>query len=178
MARYPEWFERLDRIEGGVRQAEIESFGRREIQAIFRCSERDSIRLLHKFGATERDNVLSLPRSSLLTELAAIRTGNAYGNYLRQRQEVARQLSEAQAEMAARKFQVAPKMAEPARARFEDLPGTIRLEPAQLGTPGRLEIVYTDGGDLMRQLAGFLSVAGGNREEFLAATESCDEPAG
>jgi hypothetical protein len=176
MARYPEWFERLDRIEGGVRQAEIESFGRREIQAIFRCSERDSIRLLHKFGAAEWDNVLSLPRTALLIQLAAIRTGNAYGNYVRQRQEVARRLTEAQAEIAARQFRVAPKIAVPVRGRLQDLPETIRLEPAQRGAPGRLEIVYTDGADLMRQLADFLSVAGGNREEFLAATEPCGEP--
>jgi hypothetical protein len=176
MARHPEWFERLDRIEEGVRQAEIEWFGRREIQAIFGCSERDSIRLLHKFGAKERDNVLSLPRTALLTQLGAIRTGNAYGSYVQQRQEVARRLSEAQSEMAARQFRVAPKVAEPVRARFQDLPGTIRLEPALHGAPGRLEIVYTDSGDLMRQLVNFLSVAGGNREEFLAVTEPCGEP--
>lgn len=31
--------------------------------AIFGVGERDSIRLLHKFGAIERDDVLSLPRS-------------------------------------------------------------------------------------------------------------------
>lgn len=178
MARHPEWFERLDRIEEGIRQAGIEWFGRREIQAVFQCSERDSIRLLHRFGATERNDVLSLPRTALLTELDAVRSGSAYGNYVRQRQEVARRLSEAQAEMAARQFAVGPKVAQPGRARFEELPATIRLAPAFRDAPGRLEILYTDGADLMRQVACFLATAGVNRDEFLAATEPSDESSG
>jgi hypothetical protein len=165
MARHPEWFERLDRIVEGIRQAGIEWLGRREMQAIFDCSERDSIRLLHKFGATERDDVLSLPRAALLAELSAVRGSNAYGNYVRQRQGLARRLSEAQAEMAARQFAVRSRVAQPGGTRFEELPATIRL------TPGRLEILYTDGADLMRQVACFLAAAGANREEFLAATE-------
>jgi hypothetical protein len=178
MARHPEWFERLDRIEEGIRRAEIEWFGRREIQAVFQCSERDSIRLLHKFGATERNDALSLPRAAVLTELNAIRTGSAYGSYVRQRQDVARRLSEAQAEMAARQFAVGPKAAQPRRGRFEELPATIRLAAACGEVPGRLEILYTDGADLMRQLACFLATAGVNRDEFLAATELVDESAG
>lgn len=169
MARHPDWFERLDRIEDGIRQAEIDCFGRREIQAIFQCSERDSIRLLHKFGASERNDVLSLPRAALLEGLSAVRAGNAYGNYVRQRQNVARRLSEAQAEMAARQFAVGPKAAPPRGPRFEELPATISL------TPGRLEILYTDGADLMRQVACFLATAGVNRDKFLAATEPADE---
>jgi hypothetical protein len=175
MARNPQWFERLDRIEEAIGRAEVEFFGRREMQAVFRCSERDSIRLLHKFGATEQDDVLSLPRTALLAGLGAIRAGSAYGNYIRQRQEVARRLNEAQAGIAARQFRVGPRAAGPASGRFENLPGTIRLEPAGPGSPGRLEIRYTDGGDLMRQLAGFLSVAGSNRQEFLTVTERGDD---
>lgn len=51
MARHPEWFERLDSIEETVRQSEtIELLGRQEIAAVFGVSDRDSIRLLHKFG--------------------------------------------------------------------------------------------------------------------------------
>ena len=170
MARYPEWFSRLDRIEEGVRSAETEFFGRREIQAVFECSERDSIRLLHKFGAIERLNVLSLPRAALLTQLEVVRRASAYRSYVQQRQQVGRRLTEVQGEIAARQFRIAPKL-EPRKGRFEDLPKTIRLEPAIAGSPGRLEIVYSDGADLMRQVADFLAVAGVNREEFLAVTE-------
>ena len=51
MARHPEWFERLDAITEVVRQSGgLEWIGRKEMKVIFCCSERDSIRLLHKFG--------------------------------------------------------------------------------------------------------------------------------
>ena len=87
MARHPEWFERLDANTEVVRQSgRLEWIGRQEMKAIFCCSERDSIRLLHKFGGEERDNALSLPRSALLAQLEAIRSGSTYAAFLRQRQ--------------------------------------------------------------------------------------------
>ena len=70
MARHPEWFERLDAITEVVRQSsDLEWIGRKEMKGIFSCSERDSICLLHKFGAQDRDDALSLPRSALLAQL-------------------------------------------------------------------------------------------------------------
>lgn len=175
MARHPDWFERLDAIHEVVRKAEVEWLGRKEIRAIFNCSERDGIRLLHKFGAEQRDNALSLPRLALLVQLEAIRSGSTYAAFLRQRHEVARQLSAARAETAARQFRVRPNVPEPVRQSFEDLPETITLRRAQPDGPGRFEIRYTDGADLMRQLACFLSLAGVNREEFFAATEPMND---
>ena len=173
MARHPEWFDRLDAIQEVVRSAEVEWLGRKEIKAIFGCSERDSIRLLHKFGAEERENALSLPRSSLLVQLGAIRAGSTYGAFVRQRQEVARHLTQARSESSARQFRIGQSSAEESRARgFRDLPETISLRTSTDG--GRFEIRYTDGADLMRQLAEFLAVAGVNREEFYAATEPAD----
>lgn len=51
-------------------QASVESLGRAEVRALFGCAERDSIRLLHRFGATN-----SLPRTSLVERLEALRAG-------------------------------------------------------------------------------------------------------
>ena len=176
MARHPEWFERLDAIQEVIRRAEQEWLGRKEIKAIFGCSERDSIRLLHKFGAEERDNALSLPLSALRVQLEAIQAGSTYGAFLGQRQGVARHLAEAREETAARRFQVnSPET--PGIRRFQDLPKTVTLRRAAPDCVGRLEIRYTDGADLMRQLASFLAVAGANREEFFAATEPPDASA-
>ena len=172
MARHPEWFERLDGIQEVVRLAEVEFLGRKEIKAIFGCSERDSIRLLHKFGAKEQGNALSLPRSSLLVQLGAIRSGSTYGAYLRQRQDVARHLNEARAETRARQFRVNVNSREEGQIRsFRDLPSTLTLQRATPNVPGRFEILYADGADLMRQLAEFLAAAGVNRKEFYEATE-------
>ena len=176
MARHPEWFDRLDAIQEVVRSAEVEWLGRKEIKAIFGCSERDSIRLLHKFGAEEKGNALSLPRSWLLVQLGAIRVGSTYEAFVRQRQEVARHLTQARSETAARHFHVRQSSADSQVRGFRDLPETISLQKALPTEVGRFEVRYTDGADLMRQLAEFLAVAGVNREEFFAATEPGDAP--
>ena len=170
MARHPEWFERLNAIQEVLRRVDSEWLGRKEIKAIFGCSERDSIRLLHKFGAEERDNALSLPRSTLRVQLGAIQSGSTYGAFLRQRQGVARHLTEAREETAARQFRLKEGIPKETVRRFGDLANTITLQR------GRFEILYTDGADLMRQMAEFLAVAGANREEFFALTESADDP--
>jgi hypothetical protein len=56
------------------------------------------------------------------------------------------------------------------------LPETLTLQKPLPDRPGRFEIRYRDGADLMLQIADFLTVAGVNREEFFAATEPLDEP--
>jgi len=178
MARHPDWFERLDAVIEVVRQAPlIDCFGRAEIQAVFTLSERDSIRLLHKFGAARRDDALSLPRSALLAQLEAIRAGTSYAGFLRRRRDVAGQLSAARAEAGARRIPVKPVSAEQPRPRFEDLPNSVRLERPAAAAPGVFQVVYRDGADLMRQIADFLAAAGANRDEFFAATNPPDEAA-
>ncbi len=172
MARHPEWFERLDGIVEVVRQADhLEWLGRTEVKAIFNCSERDSIRLLHKFGAEERANALSLPRSALLAQLEAVRGGSTFAAFSRQRQGVAKQLAAARAETSARQFRI--RSAVPAR--LQDLPPTITWRRAAPRGPARFEILYDDGADLMWQLAEFLNAAGFNRAEFLDSTEPNDD---
>ncbi len=66
MARHPEWFERIEAIEEAVRQAAVtESFGAPEIGAVFRSSYRESVRLLHQFGARYESGSLSVSRRLL-----------------------------------------------------------------------------------------------------------------
>jgi len=175
MARHPDWFERLDTILEVVRQSGgLEWIGRKELKAVFCCSERDSIRLLHKFGAEERDNALSLPRSTLLAQLEAIRSGSTYAAFLRQHHDVVKKLTAARAEAAARQFRATSRAAEDRRARLQDLPKTITWRRSESGGAGRFEVLYDDGADLMWQLAEFLSAAGIHREEFFAGTEPSD----
>src|SRR5215813_2611314 len=103
MARHPDWFDRLDAIQEVLHQVEnLEWLGRNEIKAIFNCSERDSIRLLHKFGAENRNNALSLTRSSLLLHLDGIRQSTTYAAFLRQRNQIAARLAAARTETRAR----------------------------------------------------------------------------
>lgn len=175
MARHPEWFERLPAIAETVRQAAgLDRIGRKQLQTIFSCSERDSIRLLHKFGAEEHDDALSLPRSALLAQLDAILAGETYAAFLRQREDVLTSLASARAEASAREFRATPRLRRDPHPRFEDLPPTIAWRRTSPAGPGRFEIVYDDGADLLWQLAEFLTAAGANRQEFLAHTEPSD----
>jgi hypothetical protein len=176
MARHPEWFRRLEAITEVVRQSSgIEWIGRKEMKAVFGCSERDSIRLLHKFGAEERDDALSVSRPALLAQLEAIRSGGTYLAFLRQRQGVAKQLTAARAEASARGFRVAAWAPADRRAGFQDLPETITWRRTGPAGRARFEILYADGADLLRQLADFLGAAGVNRDEFFAGTEPSDD---
>jgi hypothetical protein len=171
MARHPDWFARLDTILEVVRAAPSGSLGRLEIGAVFGVSERDSIRLLHKFGARVEADALALSRTALLAQLEALRAGATFAAFLRRHRDVARQLSAARAESAARQFRVRPAVTEQPAARLEDLPGTILWRRSAASGPGRFEILYDDGADLMWQLAGFLAAAGAHRTAFLEATE-------
>jgi hypothetical protein len=171
MARFPDWFRRLDailEILGGGGQTVW--LGRTEIQAIFECSERDSIRLLHQFGAQRRENLLCLPVSALIPQLMAIRNGGRYSVYAGRRRGVATRLGTARAEAEARQFRVKPRSPD-AVPELDSLPDSIRWRRSGPEAEARFEIVYRDGADLLRRIAEFLAAAGANREEFLSATE-------
>jgi hypothetical protein len=180
MARHPDWFDRLDAIHELVREAQkLETLGRKEMKAIFACSDRDSIRLLHKFGAETRNNSLCLLRSSLLLQLEAIRSGSTYGAFVRQRQNVAGELASARAENRARQFPIGPLGPTGACGpQLRNLPDTITWRRSTPNGSARFEIVYRDGQDLMCQLAEFLGAAGVNRDEFFANTEPTDGSSG
>lgn len=176
MARAPDWFTRLDAILDVARSgATPDSLGRAELKKLFQVSERDSIRLLHRFGAEERNDALSLPRSSLVIQLEAIRGGDTFAAFVRQRQRVAEKLATARAEAAARQFRVRAVTAEKLKAKLADLPATLTWRRTPGPGPGRFEILYDDGADLMWQLAEFLAAASSHRGEFLEATEPADD---
>lgn len=132
MARFPNWFLRLDAIVDVIRQTSLDVLARREIAALFSCSDRDSIRLLHKFGATHSVDALSLPRSSLLTQLETVRLSAAYATFLRQRHQVAQTLAVAQAETVARNRRIAGSAEFQVGKTLKDLPAGIRIEVGRI----------------------------------------------
>ncbi|MCA2971167.1 MAG: hypothetical protein IM674_13265 [Brevundimonas sp.] len=172
MARAPNWYDQLDSILATLGAAEdLDWLGRAEVGALFGTSERDSIRLLHKFGAIVRNDALSLPREALLVQLEAVAAGSAYAAYRRQREGVAQHLAQARTETAARQFRARAAFPEVPRPRLDALPSSLTWRRAVGQGPGRFEILYEDGADLMAQLAEFLHAAGANREEFFEGTE-------
>jgi hypothetical protein len=174
MARNPEWFERLDGILDVLRDAEsLEVLGRNEVRAIFGCSERDSIRLLHRFGACERNDALVLTRSGLIGELEVVRGGEAYAAFLRRRNAVADELTAARKDVTSRDFSL-PDTSSLSHPSLEKLPATLVWRRPSSSGPGKFEITYRDGNDLMLQIAAFLSAASAEREQFFAGTEPAD----
>jgi hypothetical protein len=132
MARFPDWFQRLDAIVDVIQQTSLDVLGRREIAALFSCSDRDSIRLLHKFGGTHTADALLLPRSSLLSQMEAIRSSAAYATFLRKRHRVAQSLSVAQAETIARHRLIAGSAEFQVGKTLKDLPAGIHLEVGRI----------------------------------------------
>jgi hypothetical protein len=176
VARAPDWFARLDAILDVARSpATPDWLGRAEVKKLFAVSERDAIRLLHKFGAAERNDALALAREALVIQLEAVRRGDTFTAFARQRQGVAENLATARAEAAARQFRVRAATAEKPRAKLADLPATLTWRRVPGPGPGRFEILYDDGADLLWQLAEFLAAAGSHRREFLEATEPADD---
>jgi hypothetical protein len=173
MARAPDWFSRLDAILATLGAAEeLEWLGRADMVALFGCGERDSIRLLHKFGAVVRDDALSITRASLLPQLEAIAQSSRYAAYRRQRHGLAQHLTQARTENAARQLRArAAFPAEAPRPRLDALPPTLSWRRSVGCGPARFEILYEDGADLLTQLADFLHAVGANREEFFEGTE-------
>ena len=170
MARHPDWFERLDAILDTIRPMSIECLGRKEMKAVFACSERDSIRLLHKFGATVNADALSLPRSSLRAQLEALQSGTAYSAFLRQRQQVAKHLAVAHAENVARRRRIPGSPQFQAGKSIADLPAGVRLEP------GRIVCEFAYPEDFWAMIDTLADIAAQDSEAFENATLFKDPP--
>lgn len=126
MARAPSWYDHLDEAVGALRQFPAPTVERPDVERVFRLSRRDAIRLLHKFGARERNDRLSIGREALVRRLEAVQESPEYLSERRRRDQV----REAKSEL--RKHSVAQRMLLPAAAEApgslaEMLPPHIRL---------------------------------------------------
>ena len=170
MARHPDWFNRLDAMLEVGRQTQVDHLGRLEVRALFAVSERDSIRLLHKFGAAKINDSLSLPRASLLTQLEALRSGAVYAAFLRQRQQAAQNLAVARAENVARRRRVPGSAEFQAGKSLADLPAGVRLEP------GRIVCEFAYPEDFWAMIDTLADIAAQDPEAFENASLLKDPP--
>lgn len=168
MARQPNWFSILEVILHTIQHASVESFGRREIQALFGCSQRDSIRLLHRFGATETAGALSLPRAALIVQLEAVQSGDGYSAFLRRRKKVARYLAAAQSESVSRNRSIAGSPEFLAGRSLTDLPSGVRLEP------GRVQFQFAYPEDFWSMVDALADIAAHDPDAFEKAILSED----
>ena len=160
MARHPDWFQRLDSILSTARVAPLESLGRGEIQALFGCAGRDSIRLLHKFGAVKVADALSLPRPVLVTALEAVRAGAAFAAFQRKRRQVAKHLAAAQTDHIARQRPIAGSVDFRPGKSFADLPPGVRIER------GRITCTFERPEDFWAQIDALADIAASHPQDF------------
>ena len=165
MARYPEWFERLDAILSAI-EAAPEQLGRQEIQQLFGVSERDSLRLLNRFGAGRSGDALALDRTSLRHQLEAIRATTAFHAFRAQRGQVGRTVA-AEASHAREHSRHHPKRHRihgttdfGPRRTLAHLPPHIKIER------GRLTVDFTYPEDLWHALDQLANIAASDPEAF------------
>jgi hypothetical protein len=150
MARSPEWFERLPDILKSAAQAEVPTFGHREIEALFGVSRRDAFRLLHKFGASEAGDALSISRENLVAQLDAIGGGDTYQAYLRRAGDMGEQLRVVREAAPGRLIRLPVGRNPPTVA---ELPEGISIRPLLPGQAGRIEIEFGTRADLWWKIA-------------------------
>jgi hypothetical protein len=151
MARSPEWFERFPDILKRASEVQVPLLGQREIEALFGVSRRDAFRLLHKVGAREVGDTLTIRREDLVAQLEAIGAGDTYQAYLRRAGQVGEQLRIAREAAPARlmRLPIAKNPSTPT-----ELPEGIRIQPLVPGQVGRVEIEFSTREDLWWKMAG------------------------
>jgi hypothetical protein len=164
MAKYPDWFDRLDSILTTLGASPLDSLDRREIEALFACSERDSLRLLNRFGANKTGGTLQIERASLVRQLEALRTSGAYRSFLSKEDRVTGTMA----------------VAKPAsRARFRRIAGSAEFEPRRLGdlpdaitlAPGLLQVRFELEEDLWYLLDQLADIAAQDSDAFRRRVE-------
>ena len=159
MARFPDWYDRLDIILDNLAELSLETLGRREVQKLFACSERDSLRLLNHFGATKQKDALRIAPSQLRAHLEELRNSPAFRQYRQQTEQVAALV----------------EVAKPAsRGRFRRIAGTIHGVPRKsaelpagiLLEPGWLEVRLELEEDLWHLLDQLADIAAQDEQAF------------
>jgi hypothetical protein len=164
MARFPDWYNRLDSILETVAASSLETLGRREIQTLFACSERDSLRLLNQLGATKQKDALRITPSQVRAHLEELRDSPAFRQYRQQTEQVAA-------------FVAVEKPA--SKARFRRIAGTIHGVPRKLAElpagitlePGRLEVRFELEEDLWHLLDQLADIAAQDEHAFRRRAE-------
>jgi hypothetical protein len=170
MARYPEWFERLDGILSELKGSP-ERLGRDEIRVLFGIGERDSLRLLNRFGARRSGDALAIDRGSLLHQLEALRSTGAYRAFRAQRGAVGRAVA-AEAGQGREDSPSHPKRHRiHGTANFVPRPKLANLPPGVKLEPGRLTVEFAYSEDLWHALDQLANLAAADYEAFEQVAE-------
>lgn len=163
MPRKAEW---THRIGGAI--ARLETLGhdridRAALEQLLGLSPRQALRILSGFGAQQAGKSLSIDRLELIARFQAIASGETVKREAARLGRVHGELRLARQRDASRRI-VLPAAKEPVNPGFASLPTGIRL------APGRLEITFQSGEELLARLLELLQAVNNDVDLFLAVT--------
>lgn len=165
MARNPDWFDRLPEILDTLRGSTAPTLNRANLQDLFAVGERDSWRLLHRFGADRTAEALTIERSALITQLEAVGASTAYQVFCRRRNHVAGEMAVSRLAAQARFRRISGQVEFVTGRTLPQLPPGITLEP------GRIEARFDTEEDLWWLLDQLADIAAQDAEAFREQVE-------
>ncbi len=126
MARTPTWYDHVDDALAALRDFPAPHVERPDVERLFRLSRRDAIRFLHRFGAHEKNDRLTIAAKSLASKLEQVRVSSGYVSELRRRERLRAGRVELQRQASARRF-LLPVEADSAAQTAADFPAGVRL---------------------------------------------------
>lgn len=159
MPRKAEWTHRLEEAIGELRQLTAPTVDRAAMERLLRVSPRQALRILHQLSPHQAGKSLLIARTDLIVQFEAMLGREPVQSERRRLGRVVVELDRLRRQGAARNV----KVAAPAGGEWANLPDGIRL------APGRLEIAFLSGEDLLGKLLSLAQAVADDPEQFRAA---------
>ncbi len=159
MPRKTEWTLRLDNALAQLRQLRHPRIDRAALEQLLGVSPRQALRILNDLGAEQAGKSLSIDRLELIAKFETMRQGEKVQTEVVRLERVHEELRRA------RSGRLTLPSAAPARTDFANLTPGIRL------APGRLEITFTSGEELLGRLFELLQAVNEDVDQFLAISQ-------
>ena len=148
-----------------LRQLSTPTVDRASIERLLCVSPRQALRILHQLSPHRAGKSLLIARTDLIAQLESLASGAPAQAERRRLSRVTAELETLRRHGAARRLRLPVAVAAPT-AGWAQLPPGIRL------TPGRLEITFQSGEELLGKLLELAQAVAGDLEQFRAAIGS------
>lgn len=171
MARAPSWYDHVDEAVVALRDFPAPTLERPDIERMFKLSRRDAVRFLHRFGAVERRDRLTIAPHKLLARLEDVQSSAEFLAERRRRAELRERRIEIQKQAVARSI-LLPSPAQAGGQTAGLLPDSVRLYR------NRLVVDFSDGNhqELLARLLDVARTARDDPEGFRLAVEEALYP--
>ncbi len=165
MPRKAEWPNRLDEALRQLRALTAPTIDRAGVEQLLGVSPRQALRILRRFSSRLVGKNLAIGRTELIAHLESFRAGEPVQQERRRLSRVAEEIERLRHRVQAKNIAVPIEQG----GEFGLLPEGLRL------APGRLEITFSTGEDLLGKLLALAQAVAADPEQFLSST-SAPEP--